>query len=61
VRAYGTEPTAAQLSAAPGFGRAQVDSLLAVDRAPLSFEEPVGADESTPLGETIADPHAETG
>ena len=63
LRAHGTEPTAAQLSAATGFSRVQVDSLLVVDRAPRSFEEPVGADESTPatFGETIADPDAESG
>jgi RNA polymerase primary sigma factor len=62
LRAHGTEPTAAQLSAATGFSRVQVDSLLAVDRAPRSFEEPMGVDESTPatFGETIADPDAET-
>jgi RNA polymerase sigma factor (sigma-70 family) len=63
LRAHGTEPTAAQLSAATGFSRVQVDSLLVVDRAPRSFEEPLGADESTPatFGETIADPDAESG
>jgi RNA polymerase sigma factor (sigma-70 family) len=39
-----------------------VDSLLAVDRVARSFEEPMGADESTPatFGETIADPDAES-
>jgi RNA polymerase primary sigma factor len=62
LRAYGSEPTAAQLSAATGFNRVQVDSLLAVDQAPRSFEEPIVADESTPatFGETIADPDAES-
>jgi RNA polymerase sigma factor (sigma-70 family) len=63
LRAHGTEPTAAQLSGATGFNRAQVDSLLAVDRAPRSFEEAMGADEGTPatFGETIADPDGESG
>jgi len=63
LRAHGTEPTAAQLSAATGLSLVQVESLLAVDRAPRSFEEPVVADESTPatFGETIADPDAESG
>jgi len=63
LRAHGTEPTAAQLSAATGLKRVQLDSLLALDRAPRSFEEPVGADESSPatFGETIADPDAEIG
>lgn len=62
LRAHGTEPTAAQLSAATRLSRVQVDSLLAVDRAPRSFEEPMGAGESTPatFGETIADPDAES-
>jgi RNA polymerase primary sigma factor len=62
LRANRTEPTAAQLSAATGFSRAQVDSLLTVDRVPRSFEEPVRGDESTPatFGETIADPDAES-
>jgi RNA polymerase primary sigma factor len=58
LRAYGTEPTAAQLSAATGLSRVQVDGLLAVDRVPRSFEEPMGADET--FGETIADPDAES-
>jgi RNA polymerase primary sigma factor len=63
LRANGTEPTTAQLSAATGFSQVQVDSLLTVDRLPRSFEEPMGADESTPatFGETIADPDAEAG
>jgi RNA polymerase primary sigma factor len=63
LRAHGTEPTAAQLSAATGLSRVQVDSLLAVDRAPRSFEEPMDADESAPatFGETVADPDAESG
>ena len=62
LRAHGTEPTAAQLSAATGLSPVLVDSLLAVDRVPRSFEEPMGADESTPatFGETIADPDAES-
>ena len=59
MRAYGTEPTGAQLSAATGLSRVHVDSLLAVDQAPRSFEEPTGADEST-FGETIADPAGES-
>ena len=63
TRAHGAEPTAAQLCAATGLSRMQLDSLLAVDRVPRSLEEPIGADESAPgmFGETIADPNAETG
>jgi len=62
LRVHRAEPTAAQLAAATGFSRAQVDSLLAIDRVPRSFEEPMGVDESTPatLGETIADPDGES-
>jgi RNA polymerase primary sigma factor len=62
LRAHGTEPTAAQLTVATGLSRVQVDSLLVVDRAPRSLEEPMRADESTPatFGETIADPDAES-
>jgi RNA polymerase sigma factor (sigma-70 family) len=58
VQVYGGEPTKAQLAAATGFTRAQLDSLLAVDQTPRSFEEPLGAGEST-FGEIIADPGAE--
>jgi RNA polymerase primary sigma factor len=59
---HGAEPTAEQLAAATGISRVQVDSLLAVDRAPRSLEEPIGGDESTraTFGETIADPDAES-
>ncbi len=62
LRVHGTEPTAAQLSASTGFSMDQVDSLLALDRVPRSFEEPMAAEESTPatFGETIADPDAES-
>jgi RNA polymerase primary sigma factor len=59
ARAHGTQPTAAQLSAATGLSPSQISSLLAVDQVPRSFEEPMGADEST-FGETIADPDAES-
>jgi RNA polymerase primary sigma factor len=61
VQTYGTEPTAAELAAATGFTRAQLDSLLAIDRTPRSFEEPLGADEAAmgTFGEMVADPAAE--
>jgi RNA polymerase primary sigma factor len=61
VQAYGTEPTTAELALATGFARAQLDSLLAIDRTPRSFEEPLGADEdaTTTFGELVADPGAE--
>jgi RNA polymerase primary sigma factor len=60
VQAHGAEPTGAQLAAATGFTPAQLDSLLAIDRMPRSFEEPLGDDETTSaFGETVADPRAE--
>jgi RNA polymerase primary sigma factor len=61
LQAYGAEPTRADLAAATGFTRAQLDSLLAIDRTPRSFEEPLDANESTTatFGETVADPGAE--
>jgi RNA polymerase primary sigma factor len=61
VQAHGAEPTAAQLAAATGFTRAQLDSLLALDRPPRSLEEPLGAEDGTTatFGEMVADPSAE--
>jgi RNA polymerase primary sigma factor len=61
LQAYGAEPTNAELAAATGFTRAQLDNLLAVERTPRSFEEPLGAEEgtSTTFGEMVADPGAE--
>jgi RNA polymerase primary sigma factor len=61
LQAYGAEPTGAELAAATGFTRAQLDSLLAIDRAPRSFDEPLGVDQATAttFGETVADPGAE--
>jgi RNA polymerase sigma factor (sigma-70 family) len=58
LQAHGAEPTRAELAATTGFTRAQLDSLLAVDRTPRSFEEPLGADEAT-FGEIVPDPGAE--
>ena len=59
--AHGGEPTAAELAAATGFTRSQVDSLLAVERVPRGFDEPLaaGAEAAATVGETIADPAAE--
>jgi RNA polymerase primary sigma factor len=62
IQASGAEPTRSELSAATGFTRAQIDSLLASDRMAHSFEETLGTDEeaaTTTFGETIADPGAE--
>ncbi len=62
TEAYACEPTADQLAAATGFTRAHLDSLLAVEQAPRTLDEPVGADaagDSATLGDTLADPDAE--
>jgi RNA polymerase primary sigma factor len=61
VLAHGTEPTSAELAAATGLGRSQLDSLLAIDRTPRSLDEPVGAVEggTATFGEMVADPDAE--
>jgi RNA polymerase sigma factor (sigma-70 family) len=61
VQAHGAEPTRAELVAATGFTRAQLDSLLAIGHTPRSFEEPLGSDEGTTatFGETVVDPRAE--
>jgi RNA polymerase sigma factor (sigma-70 family) len=61
LKANGSEPTTAELAAATGFTRAQLDSLMTVDRTPRSFEEPLAATEGRPatFGETVADPAAE--
>jgi RNA polymerase primary sigma factor len=61
LQAEGAEPTKAQLAAATGFTRARLDTLLAVERRPRSFDEPLGAEEDTTatFGEMVADPGAE--
>jgi RNA polymerase sigma factor (sigma-70 family) len=58
---HGSEPTTAQLAAATGFSRAQLDNLLATDLMPRSFEEPLDAGEggTATFGDTVADPAAE--
>jgi RNA polymerase primary sigma factor len=62
LQAGGTEATTQEIATATGLAPALVESLLAIDRAPRSFEEPL-ADEGTTatLGETVADPYAEQG
>jgi RNA polymerase primary sigma factor len=60
LQAHGAEPTRAELAAATGFTRAQVDSLLALDRTPRSFEAPLDREGTTAtFGEMVADPDAE--
>jgi RNA polymerase primary sigma factor len=62
LQAGGAEATTQEIATATGLAPALVESLLAIDRAPRSFEEPL-ADEGTTatLGETVADPSAEHG
>jgi RNA polymerase sigma factor (sigma-70 family) len=61
VAAHGAEPTRAELAGETGFTRAQLDSLLATERTPRSFDEPLDADAgvTATFGETFADPGAE--
>ena len=62
IDAHASEPTADQLAGATGFSRAHLDSLLAVERPPRPFDEPVGTDAAgdlATLGDTLADPEAE--
>jgi RNA polymerase sigma factor (sigma-70 family) len=61
LEANSAEPTNAELAAATGFTVAQLESLLAVERPPRGFEEPLDAEEDTTatFGEMIADPGAE--
>jgi RNA polymerase primary sigma factor len=60
--AHAAEPTTDQLATVTGFSRGQLDSLLAVERIPRPFDEPVGADaeeDLATLGDTLADPATE--
>ena len=62
LHAGGAEATTAEIATATGLAPALVESLLAIDRAPLSFDEPLGDEGTTAtVGETVADPHAEQG
>jgi RNA polymerase primary sigma factor len=62
LQAGGAEATTEEIATVTGLAPALIESLLAIDRAPRSFEEPL-VDEGTTatLGETVADPHAEQG
>jgi len=61
LEAHGAEATNEELVATTGFTPAQLNSLLAVERTPRGFDDPVSAEEGGPatFGETIADPGAE--
>ena len=58
LQAYRAEPTSAQLAAATGLSSTQVDRLLAIDRTPRSFDEPLGHDEgaTATFGDTVFKP-----
>jgi RNA polymerase primary sigma factor len=62
VTAHGAEPTTDELAAATGFTRAQLDSLLAVERPPRRLDELLEADDGegpATLGDMIPDPKGE--
>lgn len=61
VQATGQEPTREDLAERSGLELAQVDDLLAVERAPKSVEEPIARSEGDigTFGELLADPIAE--
>lgn len=63
VRHDGREPTRAELASRTGLALAQVDDLLATERAPRSLQEPIhGADDDIgTFGELLVDPLAEDG
>ncbi|HEX6652650.1 MAG TPA: sigma-70 family RNA polymerase sigma factor [Thermoleophilaceae bacterium] len=62
VQAHGAEPTTAELAGVTGLAQPQVDRLLATDRAPRSFDEPLGVEDGTvgTFGDTVVDPGAES-
>jgi RNA polymerase sigma factor (sigma-70 family) len=58
----GAEPSRAELVAATGLRGEQIDELLAIERTPRSFDEPMGAGgDGAPMefGDTVPDPEAE--
>ena len=61
VQDYGRDPSTAELRAALGLSREQVESILAAKRAPRMLSEPLDVDDWTAgtLGEQIADPVSE--
>jgi RNA polymerase sigma factor (sigma-70 family) len=62
IAAHACDPTTDELATATGLTRAQLHSLLAVEQAPRTLDEPVLADaggDPATLGDTLADPAAE--
>jgi RNA polymerase primary sigma factor len=61
LQAKGAEPTRGEVAAATGYTGAQLDSLMAVEQAPRSLEEPLGGEDgvAATFGDVLADPVAE--
>ncbi|MEA2331986.1 MAG: polymerase primary sigma factor [Thermoleophilaceae bacterium] len=59
VQAHRCEPSVDQMATATGFTSEQIGSLVAVDRAPRTLDEPAGDDDVSSPGELLADPGAE--
>jgi RNA polymerase primary sigma factor len=62
VQSEGMEPSNAQLAERTGFAVAQVQRLIAIDRAPRGLDEPLGSgsdDRAGTIGDTVADPAGE--
>jgi DNA-directed RNA polymerase sigma subunit (sigma70/sigma32) len=61
LQSHGKEPTPADLAAATGLGRDQVERLIAAERKPRGLEEPINGDEGVvgSFGDLLADPRAE--
>jgi RNA polymerase primary sigma factor len=56
---HGTEPTDVELSSATGLTLAQLESLQATQRSPGGLQEPLSADGTVTVGDTVIDPVAE--
>jgi RNA polymerase primary sigma factor len=59
VQSEGMEPSNAQLAKRTGLAVAQVQRLIAIDRAPRGLDEPLGSgsdDRAGTIGDTVADP-----
>ena len=54
VRVHGREPSCGELARETGIERAQVESLIAVERVPRSLDEPDTGDEGA-RGDTVGD------
>jgi RNA polymerase primary sigma factor len=58
VQEYGREPTSEEVAAKLGVGVDQVTMALRSARQPVSLESPLGAEETSRLGDTLPDPSA---